>query len=332
MESAGEFVREHRSERSQDPPYRVAFLLVPGFSMMALSSAVEPLRSVNRLANIRLYDWAVVAKKQGAVAAGNGLELTAAHSVDDAPEADLTIVVASLDVETYHERSVLRHLRRLRAAGRSVGAISNGALILARAGLAAGTRVTIHWEMRRFLADEFPDLEVCSDLYCTDRGVLTAAGGMAAMDLMLDLIGTKNGPGIAADVSEQFLHGPIRPATDAQRTDVRWRYQVNDKRLIAAIRMMEAEMEAPLKVSHIADRTKVSERQLERLFDSAFGKTPSEFYMDVRVKAARAMLLHSSLSLDEISEATGFSSAAHFSRTVAARCGAPPSAIRKRRF
>ncbi len=53
--------------------------------------------------------------------------------------------------------------------------------------------------------------------------------------------------------------------------------------------------------------------------------------MDLRLKAARAKLLGSTDSLEQIAEALGFSSQAHFSRAIKAWCGASPLSIRRRR-
>ncbi|MFP3480561.1 GlxA family transcriptional regulator, partial [Burkholderia sp. SIMBA_057] len=36
---------------------RIGFFLVPNFSMMALSSATEPLRAANRMSGKPLYSW-----------------------------------------------------------------------------------------------------------------------------------------------------------------------------------------------------------------------------------------------------------------------------------
>jgi transcriptional regulator GlxA family with amidase domain len=326
--------REFRTTAGQDGqrrPFRVSFIVVPGFSLMALSSAVEPLRSVNRLLGDARYEWMLVAHRPGPVAASNGIEVKPAYGVGDAAPADLTIMVASLEVESFREHAVLEHFRRLRSKHQLIGAISNGTLILARAGVLAGRRVTIHWEMHQQLASEFPDLDICSNLFCWDLDVLTAAGGSAAMDMMLELISVRDGRDTAVDVSEQFLHGPARPANGMQRQDVRWRYRVTDRRIETAIRVMEDHLTAPLKIARVAELAGLSERQLERLFGEAFGRCPSQFYLELRLKEARSKLLGSSETLEEIAEAMGFSSQAHFSRAVKAWCGASPLAIRKRR-
>ena len=41
-------------------PTIIDIILIPDFSLMAFSSAIEPLRLANRLADRKLYDWRVV--------------------------------------------------------------------------------------------------------------------------------------------------------------------------------------------------------------------------------------------------------------------------------
>ncbi len=328
---AGDHQEEARPV-APDPgaPFHVVFFVVGGFSLMALSSAIEPLRSVNRLLGEPRYRWTVAADREGPVPASNGLEVAALHSTANLPSGDLTLVVASYDAERYQNNSVFDWLRRLRNERRLIGAISNGTLLLARAGALNRRRVTIHWEMQRLLAESYPDLEVSADLYCWDQGILTAAGGTASMDLMLALIAEREGHEVAADVSDQFLHGPVRPSTDMQRQDVSWRFQVTDRRLVTAIRLMEERQAEPLKIAQIAAVAGLSERQLERLFLSEFDKSPSDFYMEIRLKTAKRWLLNSTDSLEEIAYKVGFSSLPHFSRCYKAWARETPSVVRRR--
>lgn len=311
--------------------FRVNLLLVEGFSMMALSSAIEPLRAANRLLGRERYSWTLVAETAGPVAASNGIEVAAAYSAEDAPEADLSVVVASLFPSGCGLPRTFGWLRRLRAKRRYLGAISNGALLLARAGVLHNTRVTIHWEMAKVLAEQYPNLTVSQDIYCWDRGILTAAGGTAAMDMMLAVIMQIDGNELAADVANQFLHGPIRPSSQVQTEDFRWRFQLTDERLVAAISIMKSRLAEPARIKMIAEEVGISERQLERLFMSMLGNLPSEFYMGIRLRAAHRMLLTSTETLDVISERCGFSSPGHFSRAFKTYFGESPSITRSRR-
>jgi transcriptional regulator GlxA family with amidase domain len=318
-------------DTDHDNPYRVAFVVVPGFSMMALSSALEPLRSVNRALGKDRYAWGVIGLQPGAVVASNGLAIQTSHGISEAPPSDLTIVVASLGLETFRSRALFSWLRLLRKQHRLIGAISNGTLLLARAGLLRGRRATIHWEMHRQLAEEFPDIDLRDALYCWDADILTSAGGTAAMDMMLEVIAVRDGRATAIAVAEQFLHNPARASDAVQRQEVRWRYGVTNPRLEEALRLMEARIATPIRIARLAEAAGVSERQLERLFAASFGKSPSEFYMELRLRVAEGRLLGSTDSLEAIAEATGFSSQAHFSHAIKAWCGTSPLAIRKRR-
>jgi transcriptional regulator GlxA family with amidase domain len=314
--------------RRRAQAFRVAFLVLPDFSMMALAAALEPLRSLNRQLGEARYEWVLIGRRAGTVTSSSGLTVEAAHGIDKAPAADLTVVVASLDLASCRDRALFAYLRRLRAERQLIGAVSNGTLILARAGLLAGRRATIHWEMEQHLAEAFPDVRICRTLYCRDGDFLTAGGGTAAMDMMLDLIAARDGHDAAAGVADQFLHGRPRPPEEPQREDVCWRYQLTDHRLEAAIRMMQDALANPVRIARVAEACGISERQLERLFQTAFGRSPSAFYRELRLKASRARLLETTDTLEEIAEATGFSSPAHFSRAVKAWCGSTPHRLR----
>src|SRR5262249_17716793 len=57
-------------------PQKIAFLLVPNFSMIAFTSAVEPLRLANRVSGRSLYSWHLFSPDGGPIAASNGIALT----------------------------------------------------------------------------------------------------------------------------------------------------------------------------------------------------------------------------------------------------------------
>ena len=310
-------------------PRRVGFVTIPGFSLMALTSAMEPLRSANRLTGEQRYIWDVIGLQPGQVEASNGLSVLAVHGIADAPKADLTIIVASLDLETFNNPALANFMRQICQRRGMLGAISNGSLILARAGLLDGRHATIHWEMQQLLAESFPKVDVSDSLFCWDGDIMTCGGGSASMDMMLEFISRKDGHEVAVGVSEQFLHGPARSAMECQRQDVQWRYRITDRRLETVINVMEARISNPVKVSKLAEIADLSERQLERLFESVFHKSPSKFYLELRLKFGRARLLGSTESIESIADTTGFSSQAHFSRAIKDWCGVSPLVIRR---
>ena len=54
-------------------PRTYAFVLVPGFTLLAFSSAVEPLRIANQLSQQPLYRWRVLSETGAQVASSSGI-------------------------------------------------------------------------------------------------------------------------------------------------------------------------------------------------------------------------------------------------------------------
>ena len=305
-------------------PRRIGFFLAPHFSMMAFSSAVEPLRVANLISQRELYRWQVFSRDGAPVAASNGMMVPAGGSIGAVPRVATMLVCASHAPEDTMDRATLAWLRRMPVAGITLGALDTGAWFLAHAGLLDGHRATVHWEWQDAFAEKFPEVDVRNSLFEIDRGRLTCAGGTAALDMMLHLIGHDVGHGLAVAIAEQFIHERIRPADDTQRMPLGRRLGVMDAKLEAVIAAMEGSLEEPLRSAELAAIAGVSERQLERLFRRRLGCTPTQHYLDLRLRRARVLLGQTRLPVREVALACGFASPAHFSRAYRGQFGQPP--------
>jgi transcriptional regulator GlxA family with amidase domain len=311
-------------------PRRFGFLILPGFSLMALSAASEPLRAANRLAARSLYDWHLISPTGEAVQSSSGFRLQPDGGLNYPVQFDAVVVVASLNVAEFHETAVFKWLRQQERLGSEIGAVSTASLLLARAGLLKGYKFTIHWEMAQDLTEEFPDLRPSRTLFVIDRKRFTCGGGIAGLDMMLTFIARQFGSSLAAGVAEQFLHTHIRSADDSQRIDVVGRYGITSHALVTALTMMEQSIEQPLEIRLIAVRSGVTERQLERLFGRHLGTTPARFYMNLRLREAKRLLSETDMPLTEIALRCGFTSPSHFGRCFRGAFQATPREARQR--
>ena len=300
------------------------FFLAPKFSMHAFSSAVDPLYTANRLSGGRLFHWQVISRDGGPVTASNGLQVAADLSMSQVNDCDTLLVCAGLDAHHQGDRHVAAWLRRIARRGAVVGGLCSGTHLLARAGLLDGHRCTIHWEDIQPLLEDFPGLDVTANLFEIDRKRITCAGGTAALDLMLHLIGLAHGAEFAGRVSDQFMHQRIRAAHDHQRMAPHERLGVREPKLLAAIATMETNLDEPLSLSEIGRRANLSVRQLERLFKQRLGCPPSRYYLELRLHHARLLLLRGASSILSIALAAGFASASHFSRRYREHFGHSP--------
>lgn len=295
-------------------PRRLAFMLVPEFSMMAFTAAIEPLRAANRMSGARLYSWRTFSIDGGPVTASNAVKILPDAPISEIGDPDSIVVCAGLNAAAYGGDAILAALRRAARHGVALGSVCTGTVILAKAGLLDGYRCTIHWEDLDSFAETFPELDVSSRLYEIDRDRFTCAGGTAPLDMMIHFIELGFGLDLAVRVADQMLHHFTRKTSEPQRLALTQRTGVRHPGLLAAIAQMEAHLENPVPLSVIAAQAGLSGRQLERLFATLLGAKPARYYRDLRLNKARHLVMQTSMPLAQIAVACGFSSPAHFAR------------------
>lgn len=316
---------------TNDPPRSIAFLLVEDFALFSYASAVEPLRAANHLAGRRLYELGHYSIQGNKARASSGAIIPCDGETGASIRPDILLVCAGGDLARFYDARCFAWLRRLASRGVILGGISGGPLILARAGVMEGRRLTVHWEYAADLAERHPHLSLTRALYVIDRDRITCGGGTAAMDLMHFLITRDHGAAFARSVSDWFLHTQVRSAGSAQKLSAAERHSVSHPALVAALEVMEAHIGDPLPQEAIAESAGVSTRQLRRLFRQRLLRSAAEVYRDLRLDHARDLLRQTTLSVAEIGLACGFSSSAHFVSAFRRRFRTTPAADRGRR-
>ena len=320
------------STKSEDAsPRTVVFVLVPRFSMIAFSSAIEPLRIANRLHGTELYRWVVLSPDGNPAHASNGVVVNVDGAIgsyklpsNGGHHADMVLVCGGLGSEHYKDPGLYAWLRRQERRSAYIGALCTGASLLAGAGLLYGYKCVIHWESLDGFTEAYPEIEVSPDLFVVDRNRITCAGGTAALDMILYLIAEQHGKSLATEVIEQCLGDRMRDPHDHQRLSLSARVGIYSPNVLKAIEIMEAHIEDPISQEDIALLLGLSCRQHERLFRRHIGMSPAHYYLKLRLKKARHLLLQSELSILEIALASGFVSASHFSKCYRGLYGKSP--------
>jgi len=295
-------------------PTQIGFFLIPQFSMLSMSAAVEPLRIANRLSQRILYEWSFYSQDRLPVRASNHIEVAATRDMSDTAGLDALIVVAGIDVNDHDDPNLSKWLRRLSRQSITLGSTSTGSLLLARAKLLHQSPCTIHWENIDSFKEEFPLLNITGELYEMDTHFMTCSGGLSGLDMMLQLITQQHGLQLAKDVAEQCIHPSIRDAHTHQRMATQTRLSIHHPGLIKAIELMQSHTEEPLPLAQLATAAGLSLRQMERLFKHHFGLRPAQYYLDMRLKKAQTLLQQTSLSTFAIATACGFNSTSYLAK------------------
>jgi AraC family transcriptional regulator, glycine betaine-responsive activator len=300
------------------------FLLLPEFSHLAFSCALEPLRIANLVSGRPLYKWSLISAGGISATCSNGSVTLVDGGLEPQRHVDRLFVISGIHVQNHVAPDILRFLRRERAAGTALGAICSAAYVLAKAGFLDGMKTAVHWAYHDLFAEEFPKVDLLRNVFVAKEKIITASGGTAAADLMLHLIGAKHGTALATDVADQMVYNAVREGTAAQRVSLQSRHGMRNDHMMRAIAMMEKSIEDPISPADIAEALGISTRQLERLFGKYLNSTPKHYYMEMRLQRARNLLVQSEQSITEIAMACGFRSNSHFSKVFRGHFGTSP--------
>ena len=311
-------------EKPRRLPQHAAFILVPEFTMMPVTSAIEPLRLANRTAEKTLYSWSIHSFDGKPVTASNGATLIAGGDLEAVDEHAMAVVCGGYNIHRHADRRLINWLRKAARRGMTIGALCTGAHVLAEAGVLDGYSCTIHWENLPGFAEAFPEINVTGSLFEVDRDRFSSAGGTSSLDMMLALIAAQHGSELASSVAELILHSPIRHHSEHQRMSLPARIGARHPKLVGIIEKMEENLEEPLSPSGLARQAGLSTRQLERLFRRYLERSPKRYYLELRLKKARLLLLQTDMSVINVALACGFSSPSHFSKCYRAFYGRTP--------
>ncbi len=307
-----------------------AFLLLPQFTLLAFSAALDPLRIANQLAQKPLYGWLAISENGKPASSSSGIDIDVHGSLSELSSDTYLFVCSGNNGIQAASDDVLGGIRRHVRFGGKLGGICTGAATLARAGFLTDKTFTLHWENQPGFIEEFSDLAPTPQRFEKDGDLLTCGGGVAATEMMISVIAEDYGEDFAIAVSDMCLNGPDVGTRSEQRSSIAKAISSRNPRILAVLRAMYGNIEDPLTLDELAVSAGLSRRQIERHFRQLLNEAPAQTYRNIRLERARALLNETNLSVMEIAMATGFNSGNVFSRHYKARYGETPYGHRGR--
>jgi AraC family carnitine catabolism transcriptional activator len=311
---------------SAPAPVRILILITPHFNMSATAGFVDPFRAANYLDGSTHFTWEFASVAGGPILASNGAQMqTRALSTLQGDKRDMVIVSSSWAPEQHGGAPLSSALWRWARQGATLGGLDTGAFVLAQAGLLEGRRATVHYEHMDAFGEMFPTCTLSEELYVFDGNRITCAGGSASVDFALQITRGIHGDALANAAARYLFHQSVRPAGTLQNADpIEPLGNTAPGAVRRAIAVMEQNLETPVPISEICEKTGISHRQLNRLFATYVHKTPALYYRDIRLDRARGLVTQTEMSMAQVALASGFASQVHFSRAYRERFGLPP--------
>lgn len=314
------------------PPIRVGFILLPHFSLVAFTGALDALVTANLVTSAPLFEHKTFGIDSRMVLSDLGINIATDGLVDTLQiqhrgDLDLLIVCGGFRSALRPQPALTTCLRASDKLGVMLGGLWNGSIPLAHAGLLDSQECAVHPDNHAYMKETFPLVKVSKNTFVVSDKRATCSGPASALEMMLKLIKKYRGQEIVRTVREILSCDQAAENQDAIPLQLG-----DDPTLPESLRnvmeLMRKNIDEPLTLVELAEFSKVSRRQMERLFHTHLETSPSRYYLELRLNHARRLLTQTNESITNVALASGFVSTSHFSNCYKDTFGISPSSAR----
>lgn len=282
----------------------------------AAEACIDVLRAANKLLGDECYTWSY------------GLT----EKAPDCGPDQILVLIGGMDDPWQPDKA---HLRELRASIRNaarVCVVGSAVFVPLGAGVLGAKRLAVHPNFRPGVAESAVGLDLHDGATCHHKSMSSAISPAAAIRMMVELVGARDGEFIRGALSNYL--GLSEP-DQSNMAGEHWRYTrlaQGDGVICEALGIMLDHLEDTLSVGQIAGLLDVSPRKLERGFRDLLKQTPLKVYRDLRLDRARSLMAQTSMPMNEISMACGFSNVTLMKKWFTKKYGELPEAVRQHAY
>lgn len=319
---------------------KVAILAADNSVLSTIASPMDMFLQAGVLWNVTmgekpapLFEVKIVTADGNPVTAINNIPVVPACSMYDVGDVDLVIIPSQgffFDPRDKSHENRIEWLKESYENGADLASVCAGAFTLASTGLLDGKTATTHWGQARQFQKAFPEVKLRTDQLVTDEGRLFCGGGISAdLNLSLYLIQKYCGREIALQSARCTLVDldRVSQAPFAMFTPEK---NHSDSVVLAAQNKIEHNLREGVDVETMARDGGIGVRQFNRRFKVATGETVNSYLQLMRVEAAKAELVNTDLSFDDISVDAGYENVGFFRRIFKKATSLTPAEYRRR--
>ena len=281
----------------------------------------EVLRVANRLLRKDRFSWSLTTGLAGL-----------ADQLRNRPAGLSIVLVGGADHPWRISKEELVALKPRLQSATHLGVVGAGMFLLRKSGCHNDKTLAVHPNFRLAISEIAPFARLSSQQITHAPGISSAAGGVAAIRMMVELVGQQEGAFAEHGLREYLGLEQARNGFDLREQWRLLRKSEGNPVIGKALAVMAEHLEAPLPTRKIAEAIDVSPRQLERACASHLGLSPLQVYRALRLDRARQLLTQTSLPIAEIAVACGFGSTGSLSKWYRDTNGESPGEARHRAF
>lgn len=184
----------------------VAILIFDEIEVLDFAGPFEVFGVTDGLQGGDTFNVFTLSTSPGTVRARNGLKVVPNHTLEDCPPVHVLVIPGGIGTRPLlHQPALLEWLRIKAKHAELVMSVCTGALVLAKAGLLDGLRVTTHHDSLDLLRELAPTATVDPSKRFHDNGkIITSAGISAGIDCSLHVVGRLLGEAAAIATAEHM--------------------------------------------------------------------------------------------------------------------------------
>lgn len=310
----------------------VAALGFNNCQVLDLTGPLQVFSSANTALGYQAYQLQVIGLNTDPIVTNSGIKILPDAVYSDIQHVDTLLLSGGRGVFSLLDNQPLIHWVKDKSKQvNRIASVCSGAFLLAEAGLLQGKKAVTHWKACHRLATDYEAIEVEVDAIWLQEGNLyTSAGVTSGIDLALALVEEDFGHAIAMDVARELVVFVKRPGGQAQFS---WQLEAQNKAsgvVAKAQAYIQKNLTEHLGLESVAEHCCVSERHLFRLFKDECECSPAVYIENMRLNLAQQLISESDLSVQQVAQRCGFSSADNLRRVFLRRLGVNPSEYRDR--
>ncbi|MEK6345983.1 MAG: helix-turn-helix domain-containing protein [Burkholderia sp.] len=317
-----------------DDPLRVAIVPTPDFTLISLAGFVEFLRHSSDESDYgrQIYcSWDLLSHNDEPITSSCGFRMMPTKLFGNPADYDFVIVQGGiLHGDTPVPDELYGFVEAAAAADVPLIGVCTGQFVLAELGLLAGRRCAVHFSLLPTLRERFPDIEGVTDQpVVTDGGMITCPGGLAAINLAMQLVIRRCGKTRAHKALHYLMADKGFDEIHALKEDPDIGLNCLDHRVVNAVGMMRQKLFEGSSIAEVAKGAGTTERELVRLFQKHLRATPSEYWRNMRINMARWMVINSNRPITQIAYECGFTDSSHMIHWFRKTFNSTPARIRR---
>lgn len=308
----------------------VTILAFENISAFHLSVPCMVFGDAAKAAGIEEFAVEVCSEEAEQIDSVSGFAIQAKGDLARFAQGDILVVPSWPEADIKPSNELQSALCRAHARGALVIGLCIGAYALGYAGLLDGKQATTHWAYVEDFQQRFSQVSTVVDqLYHQQDNILTSAGTAAAIDCCLYVLRQRLGAEVANRVARLMVTAPQRQGGQAQFIQLPVPQAVRDEKLAILLDDIRKDLASSYQIDLLAETMNMSRRTFTRHFRALTGVSFGDWLLGERLRYAQSLLESSNLSIEGVSERSGFATALSLRNHFRQRFGVTPGEWRK---